>query len=61
MRLMPVGKTLVIAEGIGEHFNRGYIYFAIVFAFILEMINMETDKHAAKKKRAAAEKKQSSS
>ena len=49
--------VLLVAEGIGEHFNRGYIYFAIVFAFILEMINMQTDKHAAKKRRAAAEKK----
>lgn len=32
---------LLVAEGIGEHFNRGYIYFAIVFAFVLEMINMK--------------------
>ncbi len=41
---------LLVAEGIGEHFNRGYIYFAIVFAFVLELINMQTDKHHAKKK-----------
>jgi predicted tellurium resistance membrane protein TerC len=41
---------LLVAEGIGEHFNRGYIYFAIVFAFVLELINMQTDKHQAKKK-----------
>ncbi len=33
--------VLLVAEGIGEHFNRGYIYFAIVFAFVLEMINMK--------------------
>jgi len=32
---------LLVAEGIGEHFNRGYIYFAIVFAFLLEIINMK--------------------
>jgi len=33
--------VLLVAEGVGEHFNRGYIYFAIVFAFVLEMINMK--------------------
>ncbi len=48
--------VLLVAEGIGEHFNRGYIYFAIVFAFVLELINMKTDKHNAKKRKAAAAK-----
>lgn len=33
--------VLLVAEGVGEHFNRGYIYFAIVFAFVLELINMK--------------------
>jgi len=33
--------VLLVAEGVGEHFNRGYIYFAIVFAFVLEIINMK--------------------
>ncbi|MBO6513125.1 MAG: TerC family protein [Phycisphaerales bacterium] len=45
--------VLLVAEGIGEHFNRGYIYFAIVFAFLLELINMQTDKKAARKRRQA--------
>ena len=53
--------VLLVAEGIGEHFNRGYIYFAIVFAFVLEMINMQTDKHHARKvKKQAAKDSQSS-
>lgn len=51
--------VLLVAEGIGEHFNRGYIYFAIVFAFVLELINMQTDKHQARKaKKQAAKVKQ---
>lgn len=49
---------LLVAEGIGEHFNRGYIYFAIVFAFVLELINMQTDKHNAKKKAKKAARKE---
>lgn len=46
--------VLLVAEGIGEHFNRGYIYFAIVFAFVLEMINMKAG-HRKARKAAAAE------
>ncbi len=38
--------VLLVAEGIGEHFNRGYIYFAIVFAFALELINMKSGARA---------------
>jgi len=41
--------VLLVAEGIGEHFNRGYIYFAIVFAFALEMINMKSGARTARK------------
>jgi len=41
--------VLLVAEGVGEHFNRGYIYFAIVFAFALELINMKAGHRKAKK------------
>jgi len=41
--------VLLVAEGIGEHFNRGYIYFAIVFAFALELINMKSGARSALK------------
>jgi len=41
--------VLLVAEGIGEHFNRGYIYFAIVFAFALELINMKAGNRKPRK------------
>jgi predicted tellurium resistance membrane protein TerC len=49
--LVMIG-VLLIAEGIGEHFNRGYIYFAIVFAFALELINMKAGHRKARKQSA---------
>ncbi len=45
--------VLLVAEGIGEHFNRGYIYFAIVFAFALELVNMKAG-HRKKARTAAS-------
>ena len=41
--------VLLVAEGVGEHFNRGYIYFAIVFAFVLEIINLKAGHRRARK------------
>lgn len=38
--LVLIGMLLV-AEGIGEHFPRGYVYFAMVFAILVEFINMK--------------------
>ncbi|MFO1091973.1 MAG: TerC family protein [Planctomycetaceae bacterium] len=32
--------VLLVAEGIGTHFNKGYIYFAMAFSLVVEMINM---------------------
>ncbi len=37
--LILIGVMLV-AEGIGTHFNKGYIYFAMAFSLVVEMINM---------------------
>jgi len=34
--------VLLVAEGIGQHFPRGYVYFAMVFAIGVELINMKT-------------------
>ncbi|MHA7813385.1 MAG: TerC family protein [Phycisphaerales bacterium] len=45
--------VLLVAEGIGQHFPRGYVYFAMAFAIIVEIINMKTGTRRAKK---AAEK-----
>lgn len=32
--------VLLVAEGIGTEFNKGYIYFAMAFSLIVEMINL---------------------
>jgi predicted tellurium resistance membrane protein TerC len=41
--LILIGVTL-IAEGTGRHFDRGYIYFAMAFALVVELVNMRTRK-----------------
>ena len=38
--LILIGVKLV-AEGLGQHFDKGYIYAAMAFAVIVEMINMQ--------------------
>ena len=37
--LILIGVMLV-AEGIGTHFSKGYIYFAMAFSLVVEMLNM---------------------
>lgn len=32
--------VLLVAEGIGTEFNKGYVYFAMAFSLIVEMINL---------------------
>ncbi|MCC6548886.1 MAG: TerC family protein [Ignavibacteriaceae bacterium] len=39
--LMLIGVTLV-AEGIETHIPKGYIYFAMAFSFLVEMLNLRT-------------------
>jgi predicted tellurium resistance membrane protein TerC len=41
--LVMIGVSL-IAEGFGQHFNKGYIYFAMAFSFVIELINLRLDK-----------------
>ncbi|MDW7695802.1 TerC family protein [Flammeovirgaceae bacterium SG7u.111] len=41
--LVLIGFLLVV-EGFGEHIPKGYVYFAMAFAFIVEMINMRVRK-----------------
>ena len=43
--LVLVGVTL-IAEGLGTHVSKGYIYFAMAFSFAVEMINIRMRKRA---------------
>jgi predicted tellurium resistance membrane protein TerC len=39
--LLLIGVMLV-AEGIGTHFNKGYIYFAMTFSLLVEFLNIRT-------------------
>jgi predicted tellurium resistance membrane protein TerC len=41
--------VLLVAEGVGRHIERGYIYFAMVFSLLVEVLNMRTRKGEAKK------------
>jgi predicted tellurium resistance membrane protein TerC len=38
--LILIGVVLV-ADGIGQHIERGYIYFAMAFSTIVEMLNIQ--------------------
>jgi predicted tellurium resistance membrane protein TerC len=37
--LILIGVMLV-AEGFGQHINKGYIYFAMAFSLLVELVNM---------------------
>jgi len=50
--LILIGMLLV-AEGIGQHFPRGMVYFAMVFAVAVEMINMKAGLRRTKKQASA--------
>jgi len=43
--LILIGVTL-ISEGLHQHFNRGYIYFAMAFSVFVEFLNMQLRKKA---------------
>ncbi|MBL9001370.1 MAG: TerC family protein [Phycisphaerae bacterium] len=47
--LLLIGVVLV-ADGLGQHISKGYIYFAMAFSLLVEMLNMG----ASRKKKAAA-------
>ncbi len=51
--LVMIGMLLV-AEGIGQHFPRGYIYFAMVFAILVEVVNMKSGARAKRKSEGTA-------
>jgi predicted tellurium resistance membrane protein TerC len=36
--------VLLVAESLGQHIDKGYIYFAMAFAMVIEMINMRIRK-----------------
>lgn len=41
--------VLLVAEGAGQHLPRGYIYFAMAFALIVEIINMKAGHRKARR------------
>jgi len=41
--LMLIGMSLV-ADGLGQHISKGYIYFAMGFSVFVEMINIRVRK-----------------
>jgi predicted tellurium resistance membrane protein TerC len=44
--LLLIGVSLV-AEGFGQHISKGYIYFAMGFSVMVEMINLRVRRGAA--------------
>jgi predicted tellurium resistance membrane protein TerC len=44
--LLLIGMSLV-ADGLGQHISKGYIYFAMGFAVFVEMINIRVRKQSA--------------
>ena len=45
--LLLIGVSL-IAEGLEQHIPKGYIYFAMAFSVLVEMLNLKTKKSKAK-------------
>lgn len=37
--------VLLVAEGLGQHLNKGYIYFAMAFSVAVEMLNLRLRPH----------------
>ncbi|MEM0984287.1 MAG: TerC family protein [Planctomycetota bacterium] len=46
--------VLLVAEGLGEHLNRGYIYFAMAFAFCVDLLQMRVGTLGRPKGKAGA-------
>jgi len=44
--LIMIGVVLV-ADGLGQHIERGYIYFAMAFSTVVEMLNLRLPVEAA--------------
>lgn len=41
--LLLIG-VLLLAEGFGQHISKGYVYFAMAYAFVVELLNMRLRK-----------------
>ena len=49
--LMLIG-VMLIAEGVGSHFDKGYIYFAMAFSLVVELLNLKMKSKKARKQPA---------
>jgi len=45
--LLLIGVSL-LAEGFEQHIPKGYIYFAMAFSILVEMLNLKMNKNAKK-------------
>ena len=45
--LVAVG-ILLLAEGFGQEFPKGYIYFALAYALVVEVLNIRMRRNKAK-------------
>jgi predicted tellurium resistance membrane protein TerC len=44
--LLLIG-IILIADGLGQHISKGYVYFAMAFSVFVEMLNLKMRKHEA--------------
>ncbi|HEX5102832.1 MAG TPA: TerC family protein [Pirellulaceae bacterium] len=51
--LLLIGVMLV-ADGLGTHIDKGYIYFAMAFALLVEMLNLRMKSKARQRRQKAA-------
>jgi predicted tellurium resistance membrane protein TerC len=45
--------VLLVAEGLGQHVNKGYVYFAMGFSLLVEMLNLRRSSRAVKLREAS--------
>ncbi len=53
--LLLIG-VLLTAEGLGQHVNKGYVYFAMGFALLVELLNLRLRSRAKRKTKPTAQK-----
>ncbi|OWP20459.1 hypothetical protein CBF90_16865, partial [Microbacterium sp. AISO3] len=48
LSFLVVVSVVLIAEGFGHHVPKGYIYSAMAFSVVVEMLNMRLRRHSTK-------------
>ena len=44
MLVTPSKPDMLVSESLGQHINKGYIYFAMAFSLLVEIINLRVRK-----------------